>query len=143
MGRAMLSKSLIQFSVDGQSCVASLCFDPRPSYGEDNEGNGISFRRSHAALPHSALLTRPQAATDPRLCWSLLDTHRLVWVSLLWAHCSFLLGPGGHKILFVPSKGISPVPCSVVGLMAISSRGLMPHPALLHPEPLAPVAGHC
>ena len=27
MGRAMLSKSLIQFSVDGQGCVPSLLFD--------------------------------------------------------------------------------------------------------------------
>ena len=26
----------------------------------------------------------------------LLDTHRQVWVSLLWGHCSFLLGPGAH-----------------------------------------------
>ena len=25
-----------------------------------------------------------------------------VWVSLLWGHCSFLLGPGVHEILFVP-----------------------------------------
>ena len=32
MGRAMLSKSLIQFSVDGQGCVPSLLFDLRPNY---------------------------------------------------------------------------------------------------------------
>ena len=30
MGGAMLSKSLIQFSVDGQGCVPSLLFDLRP-----------------------------------------------------------------------------------------------------------------
>ena len=38
MGRAMLSKSLIQFSVDGWGCVPSLLFDLRPNYGggEDN-----------------------------------------------------------------------------------------------------------
>ena len=33
MGRAMLSKSLIQFSVDGQGYVPSLFFDLRPNYG--------------------------------------------------------------------------------------------------------------
>ena len=39
-GGAMLSKSLIQFSVDdGQGCVLSL-FDLRPNYGGGNEGNG-------------------------------------------------------------------------------------------------------
>ena len=32
MVRAMLSKSLIQFSVDGQGCVPSLLFGLRPNY---------------------------------------------------------------------------------------------------------------
>ena len=40
MGRAMLSKSLIQFSVDGRGCVPSLLFDLRPNYGGGNEDNG-------------------------------------------------------------------------------------------------------
>ena len=37
MGRAMLSKSLIQNSVDGQGCVPSLLLDLRPNYGGGNE----------------------------------------------------------------------------------------------------------
>ena len=37
---AMLSKSLIQFSVDGQGCVLSLLFDLRPNYGGGNEDTG-------------------------------------------------------------------------------------------------------
>ena len=37
---AMLSKSLIQFSVDGWGCVPSLLFDLRPNYGGGNEDNG-------------------------------------------------------------------------------------------------------
>ena len=40
MGRAMLSQSLIQFSVDGQGCVHFLSFDLRPNYGEGSEDNG-------------------------------------------------------------------------------------------------------
>ena len=40
MGGAMLSKSLIQFSVDGWGCVLSLLFDLRPNYGGGNEDNG-------------------------------------------------------------------------------------------------------
>ena len=39
-GQAMLSKSLIQFSVDGKGCVPSLLFDLRPNYGGGNEDNG-------------------------------------------------------------------------------------------------------
>ena len=40
MGRAIFSKSLIQFSIDGWGCVPSLLFDLRPNYGGDNEDNG-------------------------------------------------------------------------------------------------------
>ena len=40
MGRPMLSKSLIQFSVDGRGCVPSLLFELRPNYGGGDEDNG-------------------------------------------------------------------------------------------------------
>ena len=40
MGRAMLSKSFTQFSVEGRGCVPSLLFDLRPNYGGGNEDNG-------------------------------------------------------------------------------------------------------
>ena len=40
MARAMLSKSLIQFSVDGRGCVPSLLFDLKPNYGGGNKDNG-------------------------------------------------------------------------------------------------------
>ena len=40
MGGALLSNSLIQFSIDGQGCVPSLLFDLRPNYGGGNEDNG-------------------------------------------------------------------------------------------------------
>ena len=40
MGRTMLSKSLIQFSVDGWNCVPSVLFDLGPNYGVGNEDNG-------------------------------------------------------------------------------------------------------
>ena len=57
----------------------------------------------HASL-HAVPSTLQQATTDPCLRWRLLDTHRHVWVSLLWGHCSFLLDSGAHKILLVPSQ---------------------------------------
>ena len=40
IGRAMLSKYLIQFSVDGQGCVPTLLFSLRPNYGRGNGPNG-------------------------------------------------------------------------------------------------------
>ena len=39
MGRAILSKCLIWFSVDGWSYIPSLSFDLRPNYGGGNEVN--------------------------------------------------------------------------------------------------------
>ena len=62
MDGVMLSKFLIQFSVDGWSCIPSLLFDLRPTLS--------------APDPKAGHL-------DPHLCQRLLDTHRQVWVSLL------------------------------------------------------------
>ena len=72
-----------------------------------------SFKRSLQALPHSVPPTLQQAATDPCLHWRrLLDIHGQVRVSLLWGHCFFLLGPGAHKVLFVPSESAFPIQCN-------------------------------
>ena len=62
-------------------------------------------------LLYSVPLTPQQAAVDPCLHWRLLETHRQVWVNLLYGHCSFLLTPAAHKVLFVPSKGLFPQSC--------------------------------
>ena len=62
------------------------------------------------ALLHSAPPTLMQATTDPCLHQSLLNTHRQVWISLLWGHCSFLLSPGAHKFFFCAlQESVSPV----------------------------------
>ena len=57
----------------------------------------------------------PQPCSRPpqsRIHQRLLDTHGQVGAGLSWGHCSFLLGPGVHKVLFVPTK--SPFPQSRV-----------------------------
>ena len=40
MGKGMLNKTLIQFSIDGQDYVPSLLFDLRPNYSRAKEDNG-------------------------------------------------------------------------------------------------------
>ena len=107
-----------------------------------------SFKRSHGALLHSVPLTLQQATTDPCLHQRLLDTHRQVWVSLLWEHCSFLLGLGAHKVFFVPSKSLFPQSCvssggSMVGLIATSLKRAYAIPKYALPRAPAPAAGHC
>ena len=59
-------------------------------------------------------LTLRQATVNPCLHQRLLDTHRQIWLSLLWGPCSFLLGPGVHKVLYVPSKSLFPSPVEVL-----------------------------
>jgi len=100
------------------------------------------------ALLHSVPLTLQQATPDPCLRWRLLDTHGQVWVSLLWGHCFFPLGPGAHKVLFVPSKNLFPQSCvssgsSMVGLMATSSKKAYAIPRSAALRAPAHAAGHC
>ena len=70
-----------------------------------------SFKRSMHTLLHSGPPTLKQATPDPHLHQRLLNTDRQVWVSLLLGHCSFLLGPGAHKVLCAPSQSLFPQFC--------------------------------
>ena len=81
------------------------------------------------ALPHSVPPTLQQATTDQHLHWRLLDTHRQVWVRLLWGHLSFLLGPGAHRFCVCVcalqesvSQSCVSSGGSMVGLMVTSSK---------------------
>ena len=143
MGGTIFSKFLIPFSVDGKGCVPSLLLDLRPNYGGGNEDNGNLLQKSHAqTLLHSMPLTLQQATANLHLHQSmrLLDTHGHVWVSLLWGHCSFHLGPGVHKVWLVPSKSLFKFCVSsgspMVGLMATSSKRAYAMPRSAAPETL-------
>ena len=61
------------------------------------------------ALLHSVPPTLQQATTDPHLHQRLLDTHRQVWVSLLWGHCSFLLGQVHIRFCLCPPRVCFPI----------------------------------
>ena len=83
----------------------------------------------------------------PHLC-NDYDTLCPPYVSLLWGHCFFLLGPGMHRVLFVPSKSLFPQFCvgsggSMVGLMVTSFKGSYAIPRYATPRAPAPAAVHC
>ena len=110
----MLSKSLIQLSVDGQSCVPSLLSGLRPNYGRGNEGNGNLHQQDSCmhCCSHTvnSLVHTLQQSLSTHASARLLDTHRQVWLCLLWGQCFFLLAPGTHKVLFCALQGcVSPV----------------------------------
>ena len=76
MGGAMLSKSLIQFSVDGWGCIPSLLFYLGWNYGGSNEDNGNLLQKVPCtALLRSVIQALQQATADPRLHPRLLDTY--------------------------------------------------------------------
>ena len=82
MGGALLSKSLIQFSVDGQGCVPSLLFDLRPNYSGVNEDNGDLLQEG---LCHTQVCcTQSPCPCDRPLLThtSAGNTQRQVWLSL-------------------------------------------------------------
>ena len=66
MSGAMISKSLIQFSVNLQGCVPSLLFDLRPNYGGSNEDNGNVLQKGLCTHCHTQC---------PRPCSRPLTTH--------------------------------------------------------------------
>ena len=91
-GQAMLSKSLIQFSVDGWGCCLA--------WGQ---------------------------IVDPHLYWRLLDTHREIWLSLLWGHFPFLLASCAHKILFVVlQESVSSVLWNFCNQISLASKVKFP-----------------
>ena len=132
----------------GEAVFSPCCLTQGQTVMEIMKIMETSFKMSHASLLHSVPPTLQQAIVDPRLCQRLLDTHGQVWVSLLCCHCSFLLVPSAHKVLFVPSKSLFTQSCvssgsSLVGLMATSSKRVYAIPRSAAPRVPAPVIGHC
>ena len=147
------------FAWGGQSIGVSALASVPPMNTQDLSPSGqtmvevlkimaTSFKRSHA---HTATLSTPKPEIGH--CWPtplprLLDTHSQVWVSLWWGHSSFLLGPGVHRVLHVPSRSLFPQSSvssvgSMVGLMAASSKKAYAIPRSAAPKAPAPAAVHC
>ena len=148
---ALWCKSFIQFSVDGWGCVPSLLFDLRPNYSGGNEDKGdllqnVPCMHCYTQCPHRCSRP-PPTQTSTGVSW-ILTGKSTSNLHLFWGHCSFFLGPGEHKILFVPSKNLysqSYVSSgnSMVGLMAISSKRAYAIPRSAVPRLPVPAAVYC
>ena len=140
MGRAMLSKSLIQFSVDGWSCVPSLLFTWGQTMVKVMKIMVTSLKRFHTCTVQSVPPTLQQATTNPGLFWRLLDTHRQVSCGITVPFSWVLV----HKVLLCPPR-INFPSCvssgsSMVGLMVTSSKRTYP---ISTPRAAIPTADHC
>ena len=103
-----------------------------------------SLKRSHACTATLSGPSLQQTTTNQHLHRRLLDTHRQVRDSLLWGHCSFLLGPDaqGSVCALQESTSQSCVSSgsSMVGLMATSPKRTYAIPT---PRAPAPAVVHC
>ena len=144
MGGATLSKSLIQFSVEGCSCVPSLLFTWGKTMVEVMKIMVTSLKRSHAC---TATFSAPSPAAGH---------HRPTPPPETPGHpqASPLLSPVG-SLLFSPGSWCTRFCCalqesisqscvssgsSVVGLMATSSKRTYAIPT---PRAPVPAADHC
>ena len=76
------------------------------------ELNSIPGFSVHHCLPEFAQIHLYILGDNFLMLSTPFITHRQVWLSLLWSHCSFLLSAGVQNILFVPSKSFCfPKPC--------------------------------
>ena len=141
----MVSKSLIQFSLDGQDCVPSLLFDLGPNYGRSNEDNGYSLCACTAGLsaqePAAGHCRPPPPPETSGHSWASLGQ------SLLG---SLLLSPGSwctQSFVCALEESVSQSYLSsggsMVGLMVTSSKRAYAIPGSAAPRALIPVTGHC
>ena len=140
----MLSKSLVQFSVDGWGCVPSLLFDLRPNYGEGDEDNGDLLLK----VPCMHCCTQcPQPCSGPPPThastgdsWASLAVSRGVTAPFSWV----LVHPG---FWLCPPRVYFPVLCKFWwlygGLMATSSKRAYAIPRSAAPGAPVPAAAHC
>ena len=126
MGRAMLSKSLIQFSVDGWGCVPSLLFDLRPNYGGGNEDNGDLLQKvpctycyTQGPQPCSRL---PTAHTSTGDSWTLTGKSGSVSCGVT-APLSWVLVPTSFSLC--PPRVCFPVLCKFWQLYGVVNADLL------------------
>ena len=119
MGGAVLSKSLIQLSVDGAvfspCCLAS---------GQAIVGLMVVMVTSFKRI-YSVSLTPQQATLYPYLHRRLLYTHWKVWLSLLWGHYFFFLGSSVHKACDF-QESVSPVLWKLCNQVPLASKVKFP-----------------
>ena len=148
MAEAMLSKSLVQLSVDGWSCVPSLLFTWGQTMVEVMKIMVTSFKRSHAG---TAALSTPTPAAGHCQPTPLMEIPGHSQASLgqsLVGSLLLSLGTWCSQVsvcAFQESISQSSVNSgsSMVGLMVTSSKRPHAIPRSAAPRAPVPAAAHC
>ena len=147
MGRATLSKSLIQFSVDGWSCVRSLLFTWYQTMVEVMKITVTTLKRSHAwtarvhapspaAGDHRPTLP-PETPGHPHASLGQSPVGSLFLSP--WSWCAKFCGALQESI----SQSCVSSGSSMMGLLVTSSKRPYAIPRSAAPRAPAPTAGHC
>ena len=127
MGRPMLSKSLIQLSVDGQGCVPSLLFHLRPNYSGGNEENGDFLQKvpsRHCCTQCTQPFSRPlPTCASTRDSWTLMGKSGSVSRGVT-APFSWVLVCTGFVCAL--QKSVSPVLCKFCNQIPLASKVKFP-----------------
>ena len=146
MGTAMLSKSLIQFSVDGWSCIPSLLFTWGQTMVEVMKIMVSSLKRSHAC---TATVHVPNPVAGNHQPMPLPETPKFPQASLGQSPVgSLFLSPGSWCTRFCCAlrESVSPVLCKFWRLYVVLNADLLQeglsHTRSAGPRAPVPVAGH-
>ena len=114
MAKAIFSKFLMQFFVEGWSCVPSLLFTWGQTKVEVMKIMATSFKRSHA---HTATLSAPSPSAGHCQLVPPLENPGHSWASLgqFLARLLLLSPSPGARVLFVPSQSMFSQSCVSYG----------------------------
>ena len=136
----MLSEPLIQFSIDGWSCVPSLLFAWAQTMVEAMKRMGTSLRRSQACVAAVCAPNPAEATADRPLRWRLPETHRQASCGVT-APFSWVLV---HTVQLRPPSVYSPVLCRFWQLCpGVNGHLLREDVCHTHTQSPTPAADHC
>ena len=127
MDRAVLSKSLTQFSVDGKGCAPSLLFDLRPNYGGANEDNGNLLQKGPCT--HCITQCPWPCSRPPPIHISAGESWTLTGKSGPVSHGSLPLSPGSlyaQTFVCALQESVSPFLCKFYNQNPLASKGKFP-----------------
>ena len=148
MDSAMLSKSLIQFSVDEWRCILPLLFDLKLNYGGGNEDNDdllqkVPCRHCYTQCPQPRSSRPPPTHTSIRDSWTLVGKSGSVSYGVTAPFFWVLVHT--DSVCALP-ESVSPVLCNFWlygGLMVTSSQRAYSIPRSVAPRAPAPAAVCC
>ena len=123
----LVSKSSIQFSVDGWGCIPSLLFDMRPNSSRGDEDNGVFLQKDlcrHGWIQCPWHCSKPLSThASPGDSWTLTGKSGQSFVGTLF------LSPGSccaQGFIFALQRSVSIILCKFCKQISLASKDKFP-----------------